>query len=84
MLRLENHPSPPPPNRSEIGSQEHLVAYSTDSVYIAMARRGSHVVTVLDVLSGTSQQLIDADIDILDIKITNGTVFAVGVLKLVG
>ena len=86
LLCLENITSPPSPNRNEVDSQGefNLVAYSTDSAYIAMAREDGHAVTVLDLLSGSSQQFIDTDIAIHDIKIVHGTVFAVGMYKLVG
>jgi len=84
LLQLEHHPSPLSLNRNELDNKEmcHLVAYSTDPPYIAMTRKKGHVVTVLDLLSGSSQQFINTDIKIRDIKIMDGTVFVVGKYKL--
>ena len=58
---------------------EHLVAYSVNGTHVATAWQGGSVIKVLDTLGKTPQcQLFDVNMPILDIKITNNTIFAVG------
>ena len=64
-------------------SSDHLVAYSADYMYIAMARTEDNFVTILNCLSATSQQFTDPDIEILDVKIVNNTVVVLDKHKLV-
>ena len=63
---------------------DHLAAYSVDGTHIATAQEDGGVVTVLDCLSGTSQQFTDMDMRIQDIKIVDNTIFAADTRKLVG
>ena len=68
--------------KPERKSGNHLVAYSTDWAYVATAQQGDGVVTILDGISGTTQWLINTDMQILEIKITNNTIFVVDKYKL--
>jgi len=62
----------------------HLVTYSADGAYVAMARKRGGVVMVHDRLLGTSQQFTNTDMEIQDIKVVDNTVFVVDEHKLVG
>jgi len=77
---LGNHPSPT--SDTDVGylnpHLRHLVAYSTDRMYIAMALQGSSIVTVLKGSSGNPQQLTNPDLETEDIKIIDNTLFVVG------
>ena len=53
-----------------------LVAYSADWSHIIIAQHGGGNITVLD-LSGTTQQSIDTNMEIEDIKIVDDTIFVV-------
>lgn len=64
-------------------SHRHLVAYSADLVHIAMAQQCGSIVTVLNHLSGTSQEFCDVVMEIWDIRIVDNAVFAVDEYKLV-
>ena len=85
VLHLGNHLSPMSPNESEPSNKggDHLVAYSADKAHIAIAKRGCHVVTVLDSLSGTPQQVINTDMQIEDTKIFDNTIIVIDSDKLV-
>jgi hypothetical protein len=61
----------------------HLVAYSMDGVHVATARRWGSVVRVLDTLSNTTQQFLDANLQILAIKVVGNTIFAADEYNLV-
>jgi len=61
-----------------------LVAYSTDVPQIVTAWQWDSVITVLHSRRGTPKRSIDAEMEILDIKIINGAVFAVGTDQLRG
>ena len=86
LLHPDNHPNPLSPSRSKPNSQQadHLVAYSTDSIHIAMARQDNSVVTVLNCLAGTTQQFTHTDVQIQGIKIVDDTIFMVDKHRLVG
>ena len=76
LLHPDNHPmSMPPHDVMSNPDWSHLVAYSTDQVYIATTRKGSSVVTVLDHLPGTQQQSINTGMCILEIRIVGNTIF---------
>ena len=79
LLCLSSCLSPPPPSMIEpiYGPQNHLVAYSVDQVHIVMAQQSDNVVTVLNYHLGTSQKFIDTDMQILDVKIVDNTIFAI-------
>jgi hypothetical protein len=62
---------------------DHLVAYSADKAHIAIAKQGCRVVTVLDSLLSTPQQVINTDMQIMDIKIVGNTIFVTDAYKLV-
>ena len=78
LLDQDNRLSPPSSDKVEPDHyrRKHLVAYSTDSACIATARQEGSVVTILDSLSGTPQQFIDMDTQILDIGIVDDAVYA--------
>lgn len=79
LLHPGNSPTFPSPKVKHSCLQKHyLVAYSADGTHVATAWRDSSIVTVFDCLSGTQQQFTNAHMQILDIKITYNTVFAVG------
>ena len=83
LLHPDNCLSPFSPNKVKPRLYgNHLVAYSADQTYIATARKGNSVVTVLDHLSGTPQQYIHTDMQIQYIKIVDNTIFVVDMHKL--
>ena len=51
------------------------MAYSIDKAHIAIARQCYDVITVLDFLLGTPQQVIKTDMQIEDIKVIDHTIF---------
>ena len=57
--------------------QNHLVTYSADQVYVATVQRCGCIVTVLNSLLGTKQQLINPGMEIEVIKIIESTLFVV-------
>jgi hypothetical protein len=59
------------------------VAYSTDGMCIATARREDSVIMVLDTLSTIPQQSFNTNMQILDIKIVDNTIFVVDRCKFV-
>lgn len=61
----------------------HLVAYSADGAHIVIGRQKHGLVTVLDYPSGTPQQFINTDMEILDVKIVDKTIFVASRSKLV-
>ena len=73
------------PNRDNPKSpqRDHVVACSADQTYIAMARKEDSVVMVLNCCSGATQQFINMDMQIQEIKIVNNTVFVMDTRKLV-
>ena len=85
VLHLGNPLSPISPNESEPSNKggNHLVAYSADKAHIAIAKQFCHVVTVLDSLSGTPQQVINTDMQIKDTKIFDNTIIVIDGDKLV-
>lgn len=85
LLHLENHASPPSPDRTEPPRRggQHLVAYSVGGRCIATARRSGGVVTILGHTSGIQQQSTDMSVCIRDIKIVNNAVFVTDGCKLV-
>ena len=86
LLYPDNSLSPRPPDECELHypGRPHLVAYSADRTYIATTRQNDNIVTVIDHLSGTSKQFVDAGMKIKDIKVVGNTVFVVDQHKLVG
>ena len=85
LLELGNDPHPLPSIDVKLchNHQDHLVAYSADWGYIAMARQGSSIVTVLNCSLGNPQQLTNPDMEVQDIKIVDNTLFVVDRCKLV-
>ena len=83
-MHLENSASPLSPNEIEPyhGYRNHLVAYPTDKMHIAIARQEDSIITVLNSLSGIPQQSINTGIEIQDIRIVSDTIFAAGKYKL--
>jgi len=75
LLQLGKHPNPLPPNKDI--HQNHLVAYAANGSHTAITSQHSTTVTVLNCLSGTSQQLI-INTSIWDIKIVNNSLFIMG------
>lgn len=86
LLHPGNHPSPLPPNRNKSnGNHEpHLVAYSTDSMSIAIARQRDSVITVLNCTSGTVEKFVNMDMQIQKIQIIDNTIFMISTHKLIG
>ena len=84
MQRLQpaNHPSPTKFHFCH-QNQRHLVAYSVNQMYVAMARQGGDVINVLNCLLGTSQQFIDPDMEAQDIKILDNALIVVDRHRLV-
>ena len=78
------HPSPLSPNGGEPSNlwKHHLVAYSPDWAYIAIAQQGDSIIRILDSLLGTILWLINTDMKIQEIKITGRTIFVVDTQKL--
>ena len=78
------HPSPMSPNEGEPSNlqKHHLVAYSPDWTYIAIAQQGDSVITVLDSLLGTILWLINTNMKIEEIKIAGMAIFVVDTKKL--
>ena len=85
LLEPGNRPTIPSPDELERRQQDrtHLVARSADGTHIATVREEDSVVTVLDALSNTPRQFLDANTSILDIKIVDDTIFAAGTHELV-
>ena len=85
LLRPGDHfkPLPSPKTDPSIQYYDHLVAYSANQVYVAMAKQGQSIVTVVNSLLGIQQQLINPDLETQDIKIVDHTLFAVDWHKLV-
>ena len=86
LLEYGNHPTVLSPNKLERRQQRgtHLVAYSADpGTRIAMARRKSSVVTILDALPNIPRQSFNTDMRILDIKIVGNVIFVADGHKLV-
>ena len=80
LLEPNNHPTNLSPKKFKHCWQHgnHLVAYSADGTYIATAREGDGVITVLDALLSTPEQIFNTTIPIMDIKIINNTIFVAG------
>jgi len=85
VLHPGNHLSSISPNESKPSNKgrSHLVAYSADKAHIAIAKECCSVVTVLDSLSGTPQQVINTDMQIEDVKIFDNTINVIDHRKLV-
>ena len=85
LLEPGDRPNILPPEELERPRQRrtHLVARSADGTHIATVRQEGRVVTVLDPLSNTPRQFLDANMSILDIKIVDNAIFAAGRRKLV-
>ena len=77
LLHPENCLSPTSSNLAKhVQHEDHLVAYSGDQTHIMIAQQGDGKITVLD-LSGTTQQYIDTNLSIKDIKIVGDTIFVI-------
>ena len=73
LLHSDGHPSPSnEPKGHSAGC--HLVAYSEDRTYIITLREGDSIIRVLN-LSDTTQQSINTDMEIRDIKTIGNTIF---------
>ena len=59
-----------------VSHTEYLVVYSGDWTHIIIAQQGGGKITVLD-LSSTTQQSIDTNVVIMDIKIVGDTIFVI-------
>ena len=84
-LRLDNRVDPLTP---EIATRcflrrNHLVTISLDGTRIATARREGRIITILDPLSGTPQNTIDAGLQIQDMKLVHNAIVVLGKWKLV-
>ena len=79
LLKPGDRPTIPSPDELERRRQDrtHSVARSADGTHIATVREEGRVVTVLDALSNTPRQFLDANTSILDIKIVDNAIFAV-------
>ena len=75
LLHPDNHVSPPTPNTIEpdLRRDNHLVTSSTDGTWIATARQGGRIATILDSLSGTLRHSIHAGSQIQDMRFTHNT-----------
>ena len=77
LLHPENFHSPISPIVANHGEHtDYLVAYSADQTYIITTQYGGSTITVLN-LSDTTQQLIDTDAAICDIKVVGDTIFVI-------
>lgn len=86
LLCPGNHSSTLSPDRNEpnnLDRRRYLVAYSTDKTHAVTARQGDSIVTVLDCISGTTQAVIDTNMNIKEIKMIANTIYVVNVHKLV-
>ena len=79
-LRPENHASPSTPKTTGHSSprDKDLVRSSPDGTWIAIARCGGHIVTIVDPLSGTPQRSIDARTEIQDMKFIHNAIMVLG------
>jgi len=80
LLQLDNYPGPMSPVQEHYAG--HLVAYSADWTYAITGCCWGTIITVLDLSNGT-QQSIDTGVQIVDIKITNNTIFMIGENQLI-
>ena len=62
--------------------ETHMIAYTTDGVHIATAKKQNSIITVLNCHSGTLSQSINTDMQIHDIKTVGDIIFAVDLHKL--
>ena len=77
ILHPDNCLSPTSSNLAKhVPYTDRLVAYSGDWTHIIIAQRGGGKITVLDP-SGTTQQSIDTNVSIKDIKIVGDTIFVI-------
>ena len=61
----------------------HLVGFSTNGTHVAIGRASSGIITVVDLHSGTPELIINSDMEIVDIKMVDDTVVALGGLEVV-
>ena len=59
----------------------HLVGFSTNGTHAAIGRASSRIVTVVDLRSGASEIVDEVDLGIVDIKMVDDTVFALGWMR---
>ncbi|KAF9784574.1 hypothetical protein BJ322DRAFT_1219219 [Thelephora terrestris] len=80
LLCPNNHISPSTPNpvKPDLQHNNHLVIRSMDGTWIATARRGDCIITILDPLSGTSQYSINAKSRIQDMRFVHNTILVLG------
>ena len=77
LLHPDNCLSPTSANLAKhVPHTDRLVVYSEDWTYIIIAQRGGGKITVLDPF-GTTQQSIDTNVSIKDIKIVGDTIFVI-------
>ena len=75
LLHPDDHLSLTSPNMVEhVQYTDHLVTYSADKSYIIIGQCGKGLITVLD-HSGITQQSINTNAEILDIKFVNDSLF---------
>ena len=82
LFHPNNHSSPLSPTKVLAHDKQHLVTFSTNGMYIAMAQPGSGDITVLNSHLDTPQQL-KTGMETQDIKIVGNSLFAVDRHKLI-
>ena len=77
LLHSDNCLNPISPDVAKHGRYtHHLVTYPADQTYIVIGQHGGGLITVLD-LSGITQQSINTNAEIKDIKIVGDTIFVI-------
>ena len=61
----------------------HLVAFSTDKTHVAIGRASSGIVKVVNLHSGVPELVVNADMEIVDIKMVGDTVAVLGGMRVV-
>ena len=56
----------------------HLVAFSTNGTHVAIGRASSGIVKVVDLRSGVSELVVNAETEVVDIKMVGDTVVVLG------
>lgn len=84
LSRPDNCASPPVVGEAEPGlaPDSHLVTSSAVGTWIATARKGGHIITILDSLSGTLRHSFDTGFKIHDMKLVHNSVLVLGIRKL--
>ena len=78
VWKVDQVVNPPASERPYDVWNNHLVSFSTNGAYVAIGRASLGVITVVDLRSGVPELIINLDMGIMDIKMIDDTVFALG------